>query len=71
MEEFRVSVMCGQRADAHPHVIVVKPGPETYGATDPAPVRLQYECPESGEPQIARFTPPIGAGHPLAVSEVI
>jgi hypothetical protein len=71
MGNFEIEVSCDRGGTPHTHRLVVEPGQSVvFGASKPTKVRLQYTCPATGEPQMAIFTPPIGAARPFAVVKV-
>jgi hypothetical protein len=70
-ETFQVEVMCRGGGAPHTHVLVVQRGQIVHGAARPTTVRLQYTCPASNTAFIAHVDPPVGAGRPFEVLQVI
>lgn len=72
MSSFRIEVTdCRGDLGEHRHIILIEAGAGAVrGAAPPAPVRLQYTCPLTGEPRIARFKPPRSAARPFVVKDV-
>jgi hypothetical protein len=71
MSTLRIEVSgCIDESGVHKHVITIEAGEGVRGSAPPAAVRLQYTCPITGQPRIARFKPPQDAARPFVVTEV-
>jgi hypothetical protein len=69
MADFCVVVDCQSGDAPHQHTMTVESGGPLY-AVAPVTVRLQYTCPRTGAPLIAKFEAPAGAGRPFSLREV-
>ena len=71
MPTFEVEVTCSSGGVAHTHRLVIEPDSSgVFNASPPSKVRLQFNCPVSGQAVVVPITPPVGAARPFNIQQV-